>query len=111
MGWGLAEDVAAGMLLALERGEPGRRYLLCGEAASYRRVLHAFADPAGGSRVGILPPGSAPGPGAGTFARRSEVYGGFPPVCVDDAGARALGSTPAGIDEGLARTARWLRSL
>lgn len=108
--WVLAEDVAAGTLLALERGEPGRRYLLCGEAASYRRVLHAFADLTGGRRVRALPPGSALGPGAGTFARRSEVYGGFPPVRVDDAGARALGYRPAGVDEGLARTVAWLRN-
>lgn len=108
--WVLAEDVAAGTLLALENGEPGRRYLLCGEAASYRRVLHAFADLTGGRRVRALPPGSVLGPDAGTFARRSEVYGGFPPVRVDDAGARALGYRPAGIDEGLARTVTWLKS-
>ncbi len=31
IGWVLAEDVAAGLLLALERGEPGRRYVLSGE--------------------------------------------------------------------------------
>jgi dihydroflavonol-4-reductase len=108
--WVLAGDVAAGMLLALERGEPGRRYLLCGEAASYRRVLHAFADLTGGRRVRTLPPGSTLGPDAGTFARRSEVYGHFPPVRVDDAGAHALGYRPAGVDEGLARTVEWLRS-
>jgi dihydroflavonol-4-reductase len=109
--WVLAEDVAAGTLLALERGEPGRRYLLGGEAASYRRVLHAFADLTGGRKVRVLPPGSALGPDAGTFARRSEVYGGFPPVRVDDAGARGLGYRPAGIDEGLARTVTWLENV
>ena len=110
VGWVLADDVAAGMLLALERGVPGRRYLLCGETASYRRVLHAFADLTGGVHVRALPPGSTLGPDAGTFARRSEVYGRFPPVRVDDAGARALGYRPTGVDEGLARTVAWLRS-
>ena len=40
-----------------------------------------------------------------TFARRSEVYGGFPPVRIDDRGARALGFAPRGVDEGLALTA------
>ncbi len=110
VGWVLADDVAAGMVLALERGLPGRRYLLCGETASYRRVLHAFADLTGGTRVRTLPPGSTLGPDAGTFARRSEVYGGFPPVRVADAGARALGFAPTGIEEGLARTVDWLRS-
>jgi dihydroflavonol-4-reductase len=35
----------------------------------------------------------------------------FPPGRVDDAGARALGFTPRGIAEGLARTAAWISSL
>lgn len=107
VGWVLAEDAAAGHLLALERGEPGRRYVLCGEVASFGRVLHTFADHVGGRRVPTLPAGSSLGADAGTFARRSEVYGRFPPVRVDDTGARALGFAPSGIDEGLARTAAW----
>jgi dihydroflavonol-4-reductase len=115
VGWVLADDVAAGLVLVLERGESGQRYVLCGEAAPYSRMLHDFADLTadltGGKHVRTLPPGSTLGPDAGTFARRSEVYGGFPPVHVDDARARALGFDPAGIDEGLARTAAWLRTL
>jgi dihydroflavonol-4-reductase len=107
IGWVLAEDAAVGHLLALEHGEPGRRYVLCGEVASFGRVLHAFADQVGGTRVRTLPPGSTLGPDADTFARRSEVYGQFPPVRVDDAGARALGFRPCGISEGIARTAAW----
>ena len=82
--------------------------MLCGEVASYSRVLHAFADLTGGHRVATVPPGSTLGPDAGTFARRSEVYGGFPTLRVDDALARALGFAPAGVEEGLARTVAWL---
>jgi dihydroflavonol-4-reductase len=108
VGWVLAQDAAAGHLLALERGEPGRRYVLCGEVAPFGRMLHTFAGLVGGQRVRVLPPGSSLGPEAGTFARRSEIYGRFPPVRVDDAGARALGFTPSGVEEGLARTAAWL---
>lgn len=111
VGWVLAEDAAEGHLLALERGEPGRRYVLCGEVASFSRVLHGFADRTGGKRVRTLPPGSQLGPDADTFARRSEVYGTFPPVRVDDTGARALGFAPRGIDEGLDITAAWMRDL
>lgn len=107
VGWVLAEDAAAGHLLALDRGEPGRRYVLCGEVAPFGRVLHGFADRVGGRRVRTLPPGSSLGEGASTFARRSEVYGRFPPTRVDDAGARALGFTPRGVSDGLAETARW----
>jgi len=107
IGWVLAEDAAAGLLLAFERGEPGRRYVLCGQVASFGQVLHDFADRVGGRRVRTVAPGSDLGPDAGTFARRSEVYGKFPPVRVDDAGARALGFRPVGVAEGVARTAAW----
>jgi Nucleoside-diphosphate-sugar epimerases len=107
IGWVLAEDAAAGHVLALERGEPGTRYVLCGEVASFGRVLHAFADRVGGLRVPTVAPGSTLGPDAGTFARRSEVYGRFPPVRVDDRRARALGFAPRGVEEGLALTAAW----
>lgn len=108
VGWVLAEDAAAGHLLALEHGEPGRRYVLCGEVESFGRMLHTFAGLVGGRRVRVLPPGSSLGAKADTYARRSEVYGKFPPVRVDDAGARALGFAPSGVDDGLARTAAWL---
>ncbi|HXV92674.1 MAG TPA: NAD-dependent epimerase/dehydratase family protein [Pseudonocardia sp.] len=111
VGWVLAEDAAAGHLLALERGRPGRRYVLCGEVAAFGRVLHAFADRLGGTRVRTLPPGCRLGPDAGTFARRSEVYGMFPPVRVDDRGARELGFAPRGVDEGIALTAAWIGRL
>lgn len=111
VGWVLAEDAALGHLLALERGEPGRRYVLCGEIATFGRVLHTFAGHVGGQRVEVLPPGSSLGADAGTFARRSEVYGHFPPVRVDDRGARGLGFAPRGVDDGLARTARWIGKL
>jgi dihydroflavonol-4-reductase len=107
IGWVLAEDVAAGCQLVLAHGAAGRRYVLCGEVASFGRVLHAFADRVGGQRVRTLPPGSTLSPEAGTFARRSEVYGRFPPVRIDDAGARALGFRPCGVAEGIARTAAW----
>ncbi|MGI5127101.1 NAD-dependent epimerase/dehydratase family protein [Pseudonocardia sp. CA-107938] len=107
MAWVLAEDAARGHVLALDGGEPGRRYVLCGEVARVGRVLHAYADAVGGQRVALLPPGSSLGPDANTFARRSEVYGKFPPVHVDDAGARGLGFAPRGVDDGIALTAAW----
>ncbi|MGE3286250.1 MAG: NAD-dependent epimerase/dehydratase family protein [Pseudonocardia sp.] len=108
VGWLLAEDAALGHLLAYEAGEPGRRYVLCGEVAPFGRVLHTFAGLVGGARVATVPPGSTLGPDAPTFAHRSEVYGGFPPVRIDDRGARALGFAPRGVAEGLALTADWL---
>jgi dihydroflavonol-4-reductase len=108
VGWVLAEDTAAAHLLALDRGEPGRRYVLAGEVATFGRVLHAFADLVGGQRVALAAPGTTLPDGASGFARRSEVYGKLPTAHVDDSGARALGFAPRGIEEGLALTAEWL---
>lgn len=110
LGWVLAQDVAAGHLLAVDRGEPGRRYVLCGEVAAFGRVLHEFADLTGGRRVPTVPPGSTLPPTAGSFAVRSQVYGKLPPVRIADAGARALGFAPREIAEGLALTAEWLKA-
>jgi dihydroflavonol-4-reductase len=76
--------------------------------AGFGRVLHAVAERTGGRKVALVPPGAELPASAGTFARRSEVYGRFPAVRVDDAGARALGFAPRGVDEGIALTARWL---
>jgi len=111
VGWVLAEDVARGHLLAFEKGEAGRRYVLCGEVAGFGAVLHRFAELMGSPhRVTTLPPGTTLPDDASLFARRSEVYGRLGGVHVDDAGARALGFAPRGLDEGLALTAAWLRN-
>lgn len=111
VGWVLADDVADGLLLALDHGEPGRAYVLCGEVATFGRVLELVADGLGVPRTATVPRGSTLGPDADTFARRSEVYGRRPPVRVDDRGARAMGFAPSGIEAGVARTVAWLRPL
>jgi dihydroflavonol-4-reductase len=109
VGWVLAEDVARGHLLAFEKGEAGRRYVLCGEIAGFGRVLHRFAELIGSPhRVKTLPPGTTLPDDASLFARRSEVYGKLGAVHVDDARARALGFAPRGLDDGLSLTATWL---
>ena len=110
VGWVLAEDVAKAHLLAFEKGEAGRRYVLCGEVAPFGYVLGRFAELMGSAhRVTTRPPGTTLPDDASLFARRSEVYGKLGAVRTDDAGARALGFAPRGVDEGLALTAAWLR--
>ena len=112
VGWVLAEDVARGMLLAHRHGSPGRRYVLCGEVAGFGEVLHRYASLVNSPhRVRALPPGSSLGPDAGTFARRSEVYGKLAPVRVDDAATHALGLTPRPLSAGLPETATWMHTL
>lgn len=109
VGWTLAEDVAAGQLLAFTDGEAGRRYVLCGEIASFPEVLDTYCEFAGSPhRVRRLPPGSELGPDAPPFADRSVVYGRLGGYRVRDDDARALGAAPRGIGEGLALTARWM---
>jgi dihydroflavonol-4-reductase len=109
VGWVLAEDVARGHLLAFEKGEASRRYVLCGEVAGFGSVLHRFAELTNSpNRVTVLPPGTTLPDDAPLFARRSEVYGKLGAVHIDDTQARALGFAPKGVDEGLAITAAWL---
>jgi dihydroflavonol-4-reductase len=109
VGWVLAEDVALGHLLAFEKGQAGQRYVLCGELAGFGRVLDRFAELVGSQhRPRRLPPGATLGDDAPLFARRSEVYGRLGPVRIDDAGARALGFSARGVDEGLSLTAVWM---
>jgi dihydroflavonol-4-reductase len=109
IGWVLAEDVARGHLLAFEKGEAGRRYVLCGEVAGFAIVLNRFAELVGSPhRVAALPPGTTLAADAHIFARRSEVYGKLGPTRIDDAQARGLGFAPRGLDEGLPLTAAWL---
>jgi dihydroflavonol-4-reductase len=109
VGWVLAEDVARAHLLAFEKGEAGRRYVLCGEIAGFGRVLHRFAELIGSPhRVATHPPGTTLPDDAPLFARRSEVYGKLGAVHVEDSQARALGFAPRGLEEGLSITATWL---
>ena len=110
VGWVLVEDVARGHLLAFEKGEAGRRYVLCGEVAPFGSVVQRFAELIGSPhRVTAHPPGTTLPDDASLFARRSEVYGKLGAVHVDDAQARALGFAPRGVDEGLSIAAAWLR--
>ncbi len=66
-GWGLfapsgansycdVRDVAAGILAAIENGQPGRRYILAGDTLSYFQAWRIFADVSGGTPP-VLPAG------------------------------------------------------
>jgi dihydroflavonol-4-reductase len=111
VGWVLAEDVAEGHLLAYEKGEAGKRYVLCGEVATFSTVLNRTAELWGSARrVKPLPPGTTLPEDALIYGRRAEVYGKLGPVRIDDAQARALGFRPRGLDVGLPATVAWLRT-
>ncbi len=118
VGWVLAEDVAHGHLLAYERGAAGRRYVLCGEVATFSTVLNRVAELRGSphprrvlsAERRVVAGCSAAHP----FTHRSSLiaqhsYGRLGPVRVDDAQARAIGFQGRGLAEGLPRTVDWLR--
>jgi dihydroflavonol-4-reductase len=76
-GWGLwaplgsnsycdVRDVASGILAAVERGEPGRRYILAGEVLSYFQAWRVFAEVTGGTPP-MFPAGPLVRIGAGAF--------------------------------------------
>ena len=46
-------DVAAGLILAMERGQVGHRYLLGGESIPLKKILRLMASMSGGRRVHI----------------------------------------------------------
>ena len=112
VGWVLAEDVAKGHFLAYEKGDAGKRYILCGEVATFSTFLgeakRLWGTP---PPLTVLPPGSDLPPDAHFFARRSEVYGKLGPVTTDDANARAIGFTARAIADGLALTIPWLKGM
>ena len=106
-----AEDVARMHLLAFEKGALGKRYIACGEVATFPQVLSKFNALWGASpEIEVLPPGSdIPREKLWGHAIRSEAYGKLGPMRIDDAQARALGFAPKGLDEGLGETVEWLR--
>jgi dihydroflavonol-4-reductase len=111
--WVLAADVARAHLLAYERGEPGKRYIACGEVATFPRVLNTFNGLWGTSpKIDVLPAGSdIPRDRLWGHAIRSEAYGKLGPMRIDDAQARSLGFEATNLEEGLRLTADWLRQI
>ena len=115
------DDVAAGQLLALERGGQGRSYVLGGENRTFRQILETLAD-ATGLRA---PRFRAPASVALGLAVLSEVFEGKllgrqPSVPLeatrmattqmifsDSRARRELGYTSRPAREALLRSARW----
>jgi dihydroflavonol-4-reductase len=65
-----ARDVATAIRVALERGDPGERYVVAGQYVT----LDEFADTVA-SLAGVAPPRRIPYPVAAVLARLGDVYG------------------------------------
>jgi dihydroflavonol-4-reductase len=114
-----AEDVARGVVLADERGEPGERYILGNRNFTLDRL---FADL--GRLSGVAPPAlKLPYPAALALARAAEAApGGHPPITQTEVRAahqwwayrstkakRELGWRPSHHEDTLERTIAWYR--
>jgi dihydroflavonol-4-reductase len=94
-----AEDVARGILAAADRGRSGERYILGGEALSYREAFELFARITGGPRPLL----TVPGPlvtGAGGFVSGISRLGLEP---LFNRGSALLSILPHHFDDGKAR--------
>jgi dihydroflavonol-4-reductase len=113
-----AEDVAAGHLLADEKGTPGERYIIGNRNYTFDRL---FADL--GRLSGVEPPAlKLPLPAALAFAAALERLPGKPPITATEVRAtsmwwtyrnnkakRELGFTPSSHEEALEQTIAWYR--
>ena len=77
------DDVAAGHLLALERGEPGRRYILGGENLSLQAILGIICEYAGLAPPRLRLPHNAVYPFAWLAEQWAQVSGKEPFATVD----------------------------
>ena len=119
--WVHVEDAAAGHLLAMEEGSPGKVYLLGGEDATLAAVMR-MAGRLAGKRRGPLPyPGVALRPIAAVLgglgyvvrplagtAERLRRRAGVTFLCDDRLARRELGYEPRSLRDGLPDTVRGL---
>ena len=116
-----ADDVAEGLVLAMERGVPGERYLLGGENLTYRAFLAEVAEECGASPPAVpLPMWAARGVGrvGDVLGRVSSarlgwvntpfLEGLFRPTYVSSEKAkRTLGYAPRPVRRGIREALRW----
>jgi dihydroflavonol-4-reductase len=117
LGWVLGEDVARVALLALDRGERGKRYHALGDPASVMTVpaFLSLACELGGVPHRVAPTGSPREDPSlleefGTMARTADTR--WPEPLFDSSATHAaLGDAPTPAREGLERTIAWLGAL
>jgi dihydroflavonol-4-reductase len=114
------EDAARGHLLAAERGQPGRRYILGGRNMTMQEILAALAQAAGRTAPRVRLPHALAMAAAYADTALSSLLGREPRVPLDgvrmsrhrmfvDASraVRELGFQPGSSDDALARAVRW----
>lgn len=120
--WVHVDDVAQGIILAAERGEPGGSYALGGENCSVEELLELVAEVSGRERRTLaIPPALALTAGGlfelgGRFGAPVPITRGWVRDFLQDHDVdigpttEALGYRPRPLREGLAQTVEWLRN-
>jgi dihydroflavonol-4-reductase len=116
------EDVAAGHLLAAERGRPGERYILGGENLTLIQMLERLAVPAGRPAPRVQLPYFVAYAAAWCSTAVSRITGQHPAIPLDGVryahikmwvsqakAERELGYRPRKIDAALGRAVEWFR--
>lgn len=119
--WVHVDDVAEGIILAAQRGEPGRSYVLGGENCSVEELLELVAEVCGTQRSTVaIPPALALAMGgllevAGRFGAPVPITRGWVRGFLQDHSVdvgpttEALDYHPRPLRDGLAQTVEWLR--
>jgi dihydroflavonol-4-reductase len=118
-----AQDVAEGIVLAMEKGRPRERYILGGENLSYRAFLSLCAEEAG-VRPPLLPLPQAPvrvlgklgdlvgrlSPERFAFVNSAFLQAVFlPAYCSSDKAVSQLGYRPRALRRGVREAYRWFQ--
>ncbi len=119
--WVYADDTARACILALANGVAGERYMLDGrpeDVVSVAVACNRLCSLAGlDHRVEDVPPSDDPallevfGPTLLAIARKASADGPPRRALVETKTYKRLGYEPISLDDGLGRTAAWLRSL
>lgn len=92
-------DVAAGLILAMERGQIGQRYILGGESLSLKKILQLMAMISGRRHVSIPVPGRVAEISAATLEFISDHFTHRPPSGTAEGVRIALRATDLSIDK------------
>ncbi len=116
-------DVAAGHLLAEERGEPGERYILGGENLTLQQILSRLAAAAGREAPSTRIPYALAFAAGAASTGWAQLTGREPRVPLDavrmsrkkmfvhhEKAARRLGYSPGSVDAALQRAVEWFKN-
>lgn len=92
-------DVASGLVLAMERGQVGHRYILGGESIPLKRILQTMSEISGRRSLDIAVPGSVAGKAAAVLEFLADHVTHRPPSGTEEGVKIALRATALSSDK------------